>query len=82
MALTINDAMGVMTSDAACAVGRRCSGRCDRHRLGSAWHVTGHGGRLLTRNDAMTALLLADPEASGESDGPQAGLYRQELGLV
>ncbi len=68
MALMINDATGVMTSNAACAVARRCSGRCDRRRLASAWHVTGHSSRLLTRNDAMAALLLAELEVAGDAD--------------
>jgi hypothetical protein len=82
MALAFDDVRGVMVSSAACVIAFRCGGRCQRGRLGSAWHVSGHGGRVLTRNDAMTAMLLAELDATGAAEGPLAALYRQELGLV
>jgi hypothetical protein len=82
MALIIDDARGIMTSDAACVVALRCCGGCERNRPLSAWHVSGHAGRVLTRSEAITAMLLAEREASGDADGVVAAFYRQELGLV
>jgi hypothetical protein len=49
---------------------------------GSAWHVSGHAGRIPSSSDAMTAMLLAELEAAGEADGPMVAFYRQDLGLV
>jgi hypothetical protein len=37
---------------------------------------------VLTRSDAITAMLLAELEASGDPDSPIAAFYRQDLGLV
>ncbi|MGO9504430.1 MAG: hypothetical protein ACLPUO_23310 [Streptosporangiaceae bacterium] len=79
MALTIG--AEVIVSDRTCAVARRCDGQCGCGRPGY-FHLSGHHDRLLPRGDAITALLLAELEASGESDSCEAGFYRDILGLV
>jgi hypothetical protein len=48
-------------------------------RLGHLWHVTGWP-RLLNRNEAITALTLAERQANGHcDDDPFVAGWREEL---
>ena len=78
MALRIDDASGVMTSDAACVVALRCGGGCERGLPDGAWHVSGHRAKVLTRSEAMKAILLAELAAiSSPGLPPGLGPYRE-----
>lgn len=51
-------------------------------RVGSLWRVTGRS-RLLDRNEAITALVLAEWLLSGHSaDAPCAVAWREELDVA
>jgi hypothetical protein len=46
-----------------------------------AWVSSRVPGRLLDRNAAVTALTLAEFEATGQGDSPHAAGWRAELGI-
>ena len=47
-----------------------------------AWIVSCHPGRLFTRNQAITAMMLAERLSAGYGDGdPFVPGWREELGL-
>ena len=46
-----------------------------------AWVCSRLPGRLLTRNEAITALTLAELETAGWADSPATASLRAELGL-
>jgi hypothetical protein len=46
-----------------------------------AWVSTRCPGRLLTRMDALSSLVLAEMEEQGQGGSEGAGLLRAELGL-
>ena len=47
-----------------------------------AWIISSHPGRLFTRNQAITAMVLAERLAAGYSDDdPFVVGWREELGL-
>ena len=71
MALRIDDASGMMTSDAACVVALRCGGGCERGLSDGAWHVSGHQAKVLTRSEAMKAILLAELAAMSSPGFPR-----------
>ncbi len=62
------------------ATARYCQHTADDGR--GAWIVSGRSGRLFTRNQAITAMVLAERLAAGYGeDDPFAIDWRKELGL-
>lgn len=50
---------------------------------GGAWIVSAHPGRLFTRNDAITALTIAERLAAGYgNDDPFVKSWRAEIGVM
>ena len=77
MALKITDAL--ITSD---KTSDRAEFRPDASADGSgAWIVTGHEARLFTRNQAITAMMLAQHLAAGNAEDGRTAAWRAELGL-
>jgi hypothetical protein len=77
MAITIGDTL--MTSDQTShTAGWREHAAADG---GGAWVTTRCPGRLLTRNQAITSMVLAEHEAAGNGDSPHAAGWRRELGI-
>jgi hypothetical protein len=61
------------------ATARYCKDTRDDGR--SVWSVSGWPGRLFTRNQAITAMVLAERLAAGNGDdGPFVVGWREELG--
>ncbi len=48
---------------------------------GGAWVATLCPGRLLSRDEATTAMCLAEAEATGRGRTPQAAQWRRELAI-
>ncbi len=62
------------------ATARYCCGTVDDGRR--VWAVSGWPGRLFTRNQAITAMVLAERLAAGYGDDdPFVTGWREELGL-
>jgi hypothetical protein len=84
MSVKIGDA--VMSSDLTPMVAQFRPGACADGS--GAWVVSACppglplGGRLLGRNEVITAMLLAELIAVGKGDSPHAQGWRAELGLI
>lgn len=81
MGVRVNDEPMVLEIDGGVAATARFS----RHAAangGGAWIVSTHPARLFTRNDAITALTLAERLAAGYGDDdPFVIGWREELSL-
>ena len=75
MATTISDTE--MSSD-ECAAWARWSEHAAADGHGACAHSE-HPGRLLTRNESIAAMVLAEAEAGGRGDTPHAAAWRAEL---
>jgi hypothetical protein len=77
MALTIHDDMIISDLCEAIAT-HRPHAAADG---GGAWPCSTLPGRLLTKSQATTAMVLAEAEAAGNGGSPHAAAWRAELGL-
>ena len=77
--------MGIMIGDTEMS-SDRCEARAEwrEHAAaggGGAWVASTLPGRPLDRNQAITAMVLAEMEADGRGDSPHAAGFRAELGI-
>jgi hypothetical protein len=75
--VTVSDTLMVSEN-----TGHRARWTRDEDGPGGAWESTRLPGRRLTRNQAVSSMVLAELESAGQGGSPNAANLRAELGIT